>query len=78
MVSEGDQFQVVERWSGLDPSGRGSLFIRAEEIYEASGDEFVVFSNDGVGPEIDVPLEEVTDAVSDGTLVEKDRSSSMH
>lgn len=78
MVSEDDQFQVLEEWNGLDPSGRGTLFIRIEELYTVDDVEFAAVSNDASSLEIDLAVSQIKTAVEEETIIPKERSSSMH
>lgn len=66
-LSAGTEFRVTDRDM---PHTEKGLYIRVEEIYEMNGEQYVVFSTTGMGPELDLHVDEFTPLI--GTTLKRD------
>lgn len=67
------EFRADDDWEHVS----AGVYLRVEEVYATDNGEFVAFSHDGAGPEIDVPVEKVENALGTA-LVQASRDAHMH
>jgi hypothetical protein len=74
-IKQGDEFRVASKCFNID----SGVYVRVEEVYEAvDGHRAVAFSHTGSGPEVDVPIRLVEDALNQEKLIRDKYDTQMH